>query len=239
MAVLQAGYDAFQSGDFQRSMLHYMQAAEMGLELGQSNAAWLLSQVRHCLRKSVNPPYTRGRCLLLECQIAEIFTGNWYNGLGFKCTHPSTQPPARPCFCCTGVLGGRRGAQHSGCGAAPAGGGAGQCGGAPLGGRQLLLRPGSAARLEAGRRGVHRRLQAAQCTGDVFTSRRSFSSNCIAPGAHMLNLLHLCMHGMYSSMLINSFLMDLLFLGAAPPSPNLWNHVSLPCPRSACMCTSP
>ena len=44
-AVLQEGYDAFQGGDYQRAMLHYLQASEMGLELGQSNAAWLLTHV--------------------------------------------------------------------------------------------------------------------------------------------------------------------------------------------------
>jgi len=44
--VLQRGYDAFQEGDYERALLHYLQAAEMGYELGQSNAAWLLTHVR-------------------------------------------------------------------------------------------------------------------------------------------------------------------------------------------------
>jgi len=44
--VLQRGYDSFQEGDYERALLHYLQAAEMGYELGQSNAAWLLTHVR-------------------------------------------------------------------------------------------------------------------------------------------------------------------------------------------------
>ena len=47
MSVLQDGYEAFQDGNYERAMLHYLQASEMGLELGQSNAAWLLTHVRH------------------------------------------------------------------------------------------------------------------------------------------------------------------------------------------------
>lgn len=46
MSVLQDGYDAFQDGNYEQAMLHYLQASEMGLELGQSNAAWLLTHVR-------------------------------------------------------------------------------------------------------------------------------------------------------------------------------------------------
>ena len=41
LAALQ-GYEACTDGDFEPALLHYLQAAEMGSELGQSNAAWLL-----------------------------------------------------------------------------------------------------------------------------------------------------------------------------------------------------
>ena len=44
--MLQHGYEAFQEGDYERSLLHYLRASEMGFELGQSNAAWLLTHVR-------------------------------------------------------------------------------------------------------------------------------------------------------------------------------------------------
>lgn len=36
------GYEAFADGDFEPALLHYLQAAELGMELGQSNAAWML-----------------------------------------------------------------------------------------------------------------------------------------------------------------------------------------------------
>ena len=51
--MLQRGYDAFQEGDYERALLHYLQAAEMGYELGQSNAAWLLTHVRRTCEPAV------------------------------------------------------------------------------------------------------------------------------------------------------------------------------------------
>ena len=45
-AVLQEGREAFLEGDYDGALLAYLRAAEMGLELGQSNAAWLLTNVR-------------------------------------------------------------------------------------------------------------------------------------------------------------------------------------------------
>lgn len=62
-AVLQRGYDAFQEGDYERALLHYLQAAEMGYELGQSNAAWLLTHVRLTLQDGAEPlSLSRTRC---------------------------------------------------------------------------------------------------------------------------------------------------------------------------------
>lgn len=37
------GYEAFMDGDYEPALLHYLQSAEMGSELGQSNAAWMLT----------------------------------------------------------------------------------------------------------------------------------------------------------------------------------------------------
>mmetsp|Transcript_14536 Transcript_14536/g.43932 ORF Transcript_14536/g.43932 Transcript_14536/m.43932 type:complete len:758 (-) Transcript_14536:985-3258(-) len=42
-ALLQGGRDAFEAGDYEGALLAYLRAAEAGFELGQSNAAWLLS----------------------------------------------------------------------------------------------------------------------------------------------------------------------------------------------------
>jgi hypothetical protein len=44
-AVLQEGREAFADGDYDGSLLAYLRAAEMGYELGQSNAAWLITHV--------------------------------------------------------------------------------------------------------------------------------------------------------------------------------------------------
>jgi len=41
--VLVQGYEAFMDGDYEPALLHYLQSAEMGSELGQSNAAWMLT----------------------------------------------------------------------------------------------------------------------------------------------------------------------------------------------------
>ena len=54
-ACMQDGLEAFFEGDFDKALLLYLKAAEMGMELGQANAAWMLSSwVRlpaapHCL----------------------------------------------------------------------------------------------------------------------------------------------------------------------------------------------
>ncbi|GMH46075.1 hypothetical protein BSKO_14039 [Bryopsis sp. KO-2023] len=40
--VLQEGHDRFAKGDYTLALLAYLRAAQMGLELGQSNAAWML-----------------------------------------------------------------------------------------------------------------------------------------------------------------------------------------------------
>ena len=45
-AVLQEGRQAFADGDYDGSLLAYLRAAEMGYELGQTNAAWLITHVR-------------------------------------------------------------------------------------------------------------------------------------------------------------------------------------------------
>ncbi|KAK9842763.1 hypothetical protein WJX74_002011 [Apatococcus lobatus] len=42
-ACLQDGLEAFFEGDFDKALLLYLKAAEMGMELGQANAAWMLS----------------------------------------------------------------------------------------------------------------------------------------------------------------------------------------------------
>lgn len=44
-AVLQEGREAFADGDYDASLLAYLRAGEMGYELGQSNAAWLITHV--------------------------------------------------------------------------------------------------------------------------------------------------------------------------------------------------
>eukprot|EP00210_Caulerpa_lentillifera_P007515 g7181.t1 len=41
-AVLQKAQDAFDDGDYTYALISYLRAAQMGLELGQSNAAWML-----------------------------------------------------------------------------------------------------------------------------------------------------------------------------------------------------
>ena len=41
-ASMLQGYEACTDGDFEPALLHYLQAAEMGSEVGQSNAAWML-----------------------------------------------------------------------------------------------------------------------------------------------------------------------------------------------------
>lgn len=43
--VLRKGGVLFERGDFDSALLAYLRAAEMGYELGQSNAAWMLSRV--------------------------------------------------------------------------------------------------------------------------------------------------------------------------------------------------
>ena len=40
--VLQEGHDAFAAREYSFALLAYLRAAQMGLELGQSNAAWML-----------------------------------------------------------------------------------------------------------------------------------------------------------------------------------------------------
>ena len=42
-ALLLQAYEAFMDGDYEPALLHYLQSAEMGSELGQSNAAWMLT----------------------------------------------------------------------------------------------------------------------------------------------------------------------------------------------------
>lgn len=44
--MLQEGRQAFADGDYDAALLAYLRAAEMGYELGQSNAAWLITHVR-------------------------------------------------------------------------------------------------------------------------------------------------------------------------------------------------
>lgn len=48
--MLQEGREAFADGDYDGSLLAYLRAAEMGYELGQSNAAWLITHVRFQLQ---------------------------------------------------------------------------------------------------------------------------------------------------------------------------------------------
>jgi len=43
MQIMLQGYEAFMDGDYEPALLHYLQSAEMGSELGQSNAAWMLT----------------------------------------------------------------------------------------------------------------------------------------------------------------------------------------------------
>ena len=43
MHIVLQGYEAFMDGDYEPALLHYLQSAEMGSELGQSNAAWMLT----------------------------------------------------------------------------------------------------------------------------------------------------------------------------------------------------
>ena len=72
-AVLQHGYDAFQEGDYERALLHYLQAAEMGYELGQSNAAWLLTHVRPRRGTAQICRWSNGTC----CQFRPV-KGCWH-----------------------------------------------------------------------------------------------------------------------------------------------------------------
>lgn len=41
-AALQRGHEHFFRSEYSQSLMHYLEAAEMGMELGQSNAAWLM-----------------------------------------------------------------------------------------------------------------------------------------------------------------------------------------------------
>lgn len=41
-AALQLGHEHFFRSEYAQALLYYLEAAEMGMELGQSNAAWLL-----------------------------------------------------------------------------------------------------------------------------------------------------------------------------------------------------
>lgn len=41
--LVQQAYEEFMDGNYESAMCHYLQSAEMGSELGQSNAAWMLS----------------------------------------------------------------------------------------------------------------------------------------------------------------------------------------------------
>mmetsp|Transcript_12326 Transcript_12326/g.26616 ORF Transcript_12326/g.26616 Transcript_12326/m.26616 type:complete len:777 (-) Transcript_12326:145-2475(-) len=41
---LQLGHEHFFHSQYRQSLLHYLEAAEMGMELGQSNAAWMLNR---------------------------------------------------------------------------------------------------------------------------------------------------------------------------------------------------
>jgi hypothetical protein len=43
-ACLQEANEDFQAGEYEWALLNYLKAAEMGAELGQSNAAWMLSE---------------------------------------------------------------------------------------------------------------------------------------------------------------------------------------------------
>ncbi|EIE24098.1 HCP-like protein [Coccomyxa subellipsoidea C-169] len=43
-AVLQEAFDWYRTGDYEGAVVAYLKAAEMGLEVGQSNAAWMLSR---------------------------------------------------------------------------------------------------------------------------------------------------------------------------------------------------
>ncbi len=43
-AVLQQAHEAYFRGSHQRALWGYLQAAAAGMELGMSNAAWLLTQ---------------------------------------------------------------------------------------------------------------------------------------------------------------------------------------------------
>lgn len=39
---MQLGHEHFFRSEYAQALLYYLEAAEMGMELGQSNAAWLL-----------------------------------------------------------------------------------------------------------------------------------------------------------------------------------------------------
>jgi hypothetical protein len=64
----QVGHERFMAGDYSEALLAYLKAAEMGMELGQANAAWALSHVRTappCVRRilSLQRGLVAGACL--------------------------------------------------------------------------------------------------------------------------------------------------------------------------------
>lgn len=63
--LLQA-YEAFMDGDYEAAMCHYLQCAEMGSELGQSNAAWMLTH-----GYGYNGPYAAQLAITLYQRAAE------------------------------------------------------------------------------------------------------------------------------------------------------------------------
>ena len=56
-SALQLGHEAFFSSKYSRSLLQYLEAAEMGMELGQANAAWLMRQA-YILPSGLRPRVT-------------------------------------------------------------------------------------------------------------------------------------------------------------------------------------
>ncbi|KAI9599526.1 hypothetical protein BDF19DRAFT_381633 [Syncephalis fuscata] len=83
-----AGYQAYKRGDYETALLVYLQAAEMGYEVAQTNAAWLIDNQRHG-HLNMTPSYGQ---LALSLWMRAANQGNtdariksgdyYYNGIG-------------------------------------------------------------------------------------------------------------------------------------------------------------
>ncbi len=155
--VLQEGREAFADGDFDGALLAYLRAAEMGLELGQSNAAWLITHVRAPWQHSVSPSSVleEGSCRIrrrpwggvsqlvrrvrwrMTDTAQRLWAGPWWCP-PFQLARWDTAPEPSPVHTAGLLAGGGERGQPGG-GAAPARGGAGPHARAARRRRRLLV----------------------------------------------------------------------------------------------------